>query len=436
MSVVNPEQLIAADQGHVLHGFAPLGNTVPGPVIARASGNTHLIDVEGNLWLDAAGGQANMALGYGRSDLADVVADALRQIAYGTHFYHGRSHVYAAQLAERLAGITPNGIDQFFFTVGGSDAVETAIKFARFSNIVSGRPERTHIIGRWSSYHGTSYGAASLTGDPKMWANIGVRLDGFSHIEQPRGDNPMAGTALEDEILRVGPGKVAAFIAEPISTPFGIVPPPSDYWPHIREICDRYEVLLIADEVLTGFGRTGEWFAVDHWNVQPDILLMSKAVTAGYFPLAAVGVTAEVRRQLAVGNRNFVHGFTGGGHPAACAAALATIDIIERENVLAQSATGGAYLLEQVQRLAARHPSLNAASARGLGMMVAVDIDSPNTSPGYGTRLHDQFEVERVFLRRYRDDETIGFLPALTISSQEIDEIIGRLDRAFNAVPG
>lgn len=433
---MNSQQVIAADLGHVLHGFAPLGSNPPGPVLVRAEGGTHLTDVEGNLWLDAAGGQANMALGYGRVDLAEVVGDTLRKLAYGTHFYHGRSHVYAAELAERLAGITPQGIDHFFFTVGGSDAVETAIKFARFSNIVSGRPDKTHIIGRWSSYHGTSYGAASLTGDPKMWEHIGTRLDGFSHVDQPTGDADVAVKALEDEILRIGADKVAAFIAEPISTPFGIVPPPHDYWPKIREVCTRYDILLISDEVLTGFGRTGKWFAVDHWDVKPDILLISKAITAGYFPLGAVGVTAEVRDRLATGNNNFVHGFTGGGHPAACAAALATIDIFEREDVLTQAAACGAYLLDQIRRLAERHTTLNAATARGIGMMVAIDVDTANVASGYGTLLHEQFEKERVFLRRYRDDQAVGFLPALTISRSEVDELVERLDRALISVRG
>lgn len=429
-STPDAADLMAADSRHVIHGFSPFGDRTPGPVFASGRGIT-LTDVNGQDWIDACAGQANVALGYGRTDLADVVADALRELTFGTHFYQRRSHVGAARLAERLAQVTPEGLDQFVFMLGGSDAVDTAIKIARFANIAAGRPEKIHIIGRWNSYHGVTYGGASLTGDPAMWRNIGPRLEGFSHIDQPEADSVGAARLLEDEILRIGADKVAAFMAEPISTPNGIVVPPDDYWPQIREICDRYDVLLISDEVLTGFGRTGKMFAVENWDLRPDILTMSKAITAGFFPLAVVAISGELRERLSASDDAFVHGVTAGGHPAACAAALATLDIYERENVLAHSITAGQYLLTRLHALADTYPVLDKSSIRGIGMMHAVDLDPDAVDPGYGAALHAEFIKQRVFVRTYRNNQTIGLLPSLTLSTEDVDAITGRMAAAL-----
>ena len=425
-------RLTAADSRYVIHGFSPFGDRTPGPIFRSGRGIT-LTDIEGKDWLDACAGQANVALGYGRTDIADVVADALRELTFGTHFYQRRSHVGAVGLAERLAEITPDGLDQFVYMLGGSDAVETAIKIARFSNAVAGKPEKIHIIGRWNSYHGVTYAGSSLTGDPAMWRNIGPKLEGFSHIDQPETDSVDAARLLEDEILRIGADKVAAFMAEPISTPNGIVVPPPDYWAQIREICDRYDILLISDEVLTGFGRSGKMFAVENWGLRPDILTMSKAITAGFFPLAVVAVSNELREKLSASNDAFVHGVTAGGHPAACAAALATLDIYERENVVANSVVAGQYLSTKLHALADSYPVLDKSSIRGIGMMHAVDLDTDAVAPEYGATLHAEFLNQRVFVRTYRANQTIGLLPSLTLTTEDVDAITGRMAAALEA---
>ena len=430
-STLDAAALAAADSRHIVHGFTSFGDRTPGPIITAGRGIT-LFDTEGQDWIDACSGQANVSLGYGRSDIPEVIADALRELSFGTHFYQKRNHVGAIRLAERLADLTPDGLDQFIFMLGGSDAVETAIKIARFVNVSAGRSEKIHIIGRWNSYHGVTYAGSSLTGDPAMWQNIGPRLPGFSHIDQPTTDGVGAARGLEEEIARIGADKVAAFIAEPISTPNGIVIPPADYWREIREICDRNDVLLISDEVLTGIGRTGTMFAVENWQLRPDILTMSKAITAGYFPLAAVAISGELRDRLATSSDPFVHGVTAGGHPAACAAALATLDIYDRESVLANAISAGRYLSEKLHGLAEAYPVLAKRSIRGIGMMHAVDIDTENAGPDYGARLHAQFLAQRVFVRTYRANQTIGLLPALVCTNDDVDAIVTRMAAALD----
>lgn len=428
-----PTQLIGYDRQHVMHGFTNLDRDLtPGPIFQSGKG-VRLVDVEGNEWLDGCAGQANVSLGYGRDELADVAAATLKSLTFGTHFYHNRSHVWASQLADRLAHITPSGIDQFFYGVGGSDAVETAIKIARFSNITNGRPDKIHIIGRMNSYHGVSYGGASMTGDHAMWSNIGPLLSGFSHISQPENGSVGSASALEEEILRVGPEKVAAFLAEPISTPNGLYCPPDDYWPQIREICDRYDILFIADEVLCGVGRTGRMFAIERWNVSPDIITISKAITAGYFPLSVVGVTERVRTALSSSGEKFVHGVTNGGHPAACAVALATFDIMEREDVVGQAVRGGNYFAQQLANLADSQQILDKSTARSTGMMVAINLKLDEYGDEFGVRVHEEFARRRVLVRSYRNNRTIGFLPALTIEKQDIDAIVERVADSIDA---
>jgi adenosylmethionine-8-amino-7-oxononanoate aminotransferase len=427
------EGIAEADRRHMVHGFERASSdAAPGPIFRSGTGS-YLVDTNGDDWLDACAGQANVSLGYGRDDLADVAAEAIRELSFGTHFYSRRSHVPAALLAEKLASITPGNLNRFFFALGGSDAVDTAIKIARFVNVANGRLEKVHIIGRWNSYHGMTHAAASLTGDPGTWKNMGPLVPGFSHIAQPVTDSTGAAQLLEDEILRIGADKVAAFMAEPISTPNGIVVPPEDYWPSIREICSRHGVLFIADEVLTGFGRTGKMFGMDHWGVVPDMMTMSKAITAGVFPLAAVAVSDEVHDALEQTGEPFIHGFTAGGHPAACAVALATIDVMEREDVIERSLPVSRYLRDQLRDLADQYPQLDRSSVRGLGMMVAVDI-TDEVSDQDAVRLFEAFFARRLLVRTYRGNRTIGFLPPLTLSQSDVDDVIARMTSAASEV--
>jgi adenosylmethionine-8-amino-7-oxononanoate aminotransferase len=428
--------IIQADIDHVVHPTATVFHKADDAIIFKSGQGIYLTDVNGVEWLDACGGQANVALGYGREDLIEVVTDALHELSFGTLFY-GLGTAPAALLAKKLAEIAPGDINRFYFTLGGSDAVETALKIVRYVNVMNGRPEKTHIIGRRLGYHGTSMGASAMTGDAPMWDGIGPMLPGFSHIDQPHvvspeGDGLKAAQALEDEILRVGPDKVAAFLAEPMSTPAGIYVPPDDYWPRIREICDKYDVLWVADEILTGFGRTGKMFALEHWGVAPDLMTMSKMITAAYFPLAVVGMTDIVASQLDAGGRSFYHGFSAGGHPVACALALATIDVYEREDVVRKAADVGEYFRSELRSLARRHPSMG--EVRGIGMINAFDIDQDRVGSDFGPELHDRIRAERMFVRSYKDGQAVGFGPPLTMTKDDIDEVVRRVDRALAAL--
>lgn len=429
-------EITQADVDHVIHPTATVFQKTDDAIIFKSAQGMYITDINGTPWLDACGGQANVALGYGREDLVQVVAESMRELSFGTLFY-GLGTVPAAVLAKKLAEITPEGINRFYYTVGGSDAIETALKIVRYVNVMNGRPEKTHVIGRRTSYHGTSMGASAMTGDAPMWDGIGPTLEGFSHIDQPHiispeGDGAKSAQALEDEILRVGPEKVAAFLAEPLSTPPGIYVPPDDYWPRIREICDRYDVLWVADEILVGFGRTGKMFAVEHWGVSPDLMTMSKMITSAYFPLAVVGMSDEVATQLDAGGKSFYHGFSAGGHPVACALALATIDIYEKEDVVAKSVVVGDYFRDRLRSLAEKHPSMG--EVRGIGMITAFDIDQDVVGPEFGPALHRHIrEHEHMFVRAYKEGQAVGFGPPLVLTHDDIDEIVGRIERSVTA---
>ena len=276
-----------------------------------------------------------------------------------------------ALLAEKLAAITPGRIDRFVFTVGGSDANETALKVARLYQARRGYPEKVVVLAREQSYHGMSMGGTSLTGSASYWDGIGPLLPGIEHLPQPDPADPDAAAAVAAAIERIGPERVGAFIAEPISNPAGVNVPHPSYWPAVREICDRHGILLIADEVITGFGRTGRMFACEHWGLEPDIIAISKGLTSGYQPLGAAGFTSEIIEAVGDQTEPFLHGFTAGGHPAACAVALANIEIIEDEELVANAERVGGLLRERLQALSAE---LGRRRGPGLGLLCAIDL--------------------------------------------------------------
>ena len=429
-STVDFDDLVAADLRHLVHPYSKVLRDRPiAPTFVSASG-LRMLDIDGQDWLDACSGLLNVNLGYGREELADAAAKALRELSYGNLFF-GRGHPRSTELAERLVEITPDGITRFFYTLSGSDSVDTVIKFVRYASAANGRPEKTNIIGRFESYHGMSLGATSMTGDPALWEYFGPLLPGFSHIGQPGADAAAAAQALEDEILRLGANTVAAFLAEPISMPARINIPPKDYWPKIREVCDRHNVLLALDETITGWGRTGRMFAAEHWDLKPDLLITSKGITSGYLPLGAVGITDAVAEMLAGDGRMLPHGFTAGGHPASCAVALATIDFMEREDVVAASRETGAYLHEGLVELCRRQNALR--DVHSIGMLAAVEIDTGAVGESFGKRLLEHFMSQRVLIREYDDGSTFAFAPPLTSTKGDIDEVIQRAEAAIEA---
>jgi adenosylmethionine-8-amino-7-oxononanoate aminotransferase len=424
-------------EAHALLQMASLSQIATnGPlVIAEGRGN-RLRDVDGREYFDAVNGLFNVNIGYGRTELADAAADAMRRLSFGSNFF-ARTTVEALELSEKLAGITPDGIERFLLTVGGSDAVDSAIKLVRHANVLAGRPEKVIVIGRRDGYHGMTMGGTTATGVESLREGVGPLLPGVVHIGQPgpAGDNATA-EQLEAKILELGPDNVAAFIGEPISLPPGVAIPPDDYWPGIREVCTRYEVRVIADEVINGFGRTGRMFASEHWTIAPDLMTMSKGITSGYLPLGAVGIREEHYEQLLESESILPHGFTAGGHPAACAVALVNIAIIENEGLVENAASVGDHVQQCLDDLARRHESV--LSVRSLGMLGAFDVDGeqitgdPETADQAGGTVTSELARAGVLVRPYGN--TVAFGPALCTTRAEVDEIFDRFDSTLTGL--
>jgi adenosylmethionine-8-amino-7-oxononanoate aminotransferase len=412
-------------------GFADHGE----PMMVRASG-VRLWDTDGNEWLDGMAGMMNVSLGYGRPEVVAAVAQGLEELSFAT-LYYGRSHVRAVELSERLSRVTPKGINRFLYTNSGAEAVETALKISRYVNAVEGRPERHQVIGRMLGYHGLTYGGISASGMPEFWNSMGPLVPGFSHISQPTPDRLDAAEELEQRILELGPENVAAFIAEPVSLPSGIVVPPPDYWPRIREICTKYGVLMIADEIICGFARTSEtMFALERYGVVPDLLLMSKSINNGAVPMGAVGISDGVDERLTATQRTLYHGFTGSGHPAACAAALATLDIYEREDILGQSRVAAEHFRAEAEAAAARANHIGAV--RLFGMILGVDlVDVPGgteKSPTIAAAVSRNLRRVHLLCRPSIDRAQLVFGPALNASTADLTEIVARIEQAATEI--
>jgi adenosylmethionine-8-amino-7-oxononanoate aminotransferase len=406
-----------------------------GPVVFAEGSGLRIRDIHGHEHLDAIAGLFNVNVGYGRDELADVAADSIKRLAYGTNFF-GRTTPSALELAAKLAEITPAGIERFFLTLGGSDAVDTAIKLVRHHNVLAGRPEKVKVVARRDGYHGMTFGGTTATGQAVLRDAVGPLLPGVIHVAQPDpADGQGSAAALEQAIVAEGPATVAAVIGEPISLPPGVAIPPDDYWPAVREVCTRHGVLLIADEVVTGFGRTGRMFACEHWALEPDLILMSKGLTSGYLPLGAVGLREELFERLAESATIIPHGFTAGGHPASCAVALANIDIIEREGLVDNARAVGGHLGALLRELADRNELVT--EARSLGMLAAIDVadvEAPGGAPSLGDWLTAALQERRLLLRNYRNTLAIG--PSLTATKTDVEEIVERIEAAVTDAGG
>jgi adenosylmethionine-8-amino-7-oxononanoate aminotransferase len=424
-----------AGSGHLVPAMTQLASALAEPAVLAHGQGLRLWDTGGREYLDAFSGMMNVNLGYGREDMARCLADASRDLSFALSFF-GYSHLPQAELAGDLAAVTPAGIERFFFTTGGSDAIDTAIKLARHYHRVRGRDHKTKILGRYQSYHGMTLAATRLSGSEVYWRNAEPLPPGVVHIPQPNADPEAGGgadpaTALEAHIQQEGPESIAAFIAEPISLPTGAALPPADYWPNVRQICSAHDILLVSDEVITGFGRTGRMFAIEHWGVSPDLLVMAKGITAGYAPLGAVGLTSEVVDAIARSGDILAHGFTCGGHPISCAAARKNLEILARDGLVARTEELGRYL---ERRLRDRGDVVR--DVPRLGLLFAVDADvgpvdlAPLPGPGStGAALNQGLREEGLLARVYGSTIVMG--PSFTITQAEADEIADRLGRAL-----
>ena len=425
------QQLLARDLASLLHPQHDPAVHRSGRVWVRGRG-AMLVDADGHECIDGLSCLWNVVLGHGRRELVEAACEQMETLAYVSG-YSGSSNLQAIALAERLAHLTYPDINRFFFTSGGAEANETAIKIARSYWKRRGRPGKTTVISREQSYHGTTLATMSATGIAGYWPQFEPRVPGFVHVPA------LSPEALEEAIVREGDDTVAMFLAEPVIGVGGVIPPPDDYFQRVRDICTRHQVLLAADEVITGFGRTGEWFALDHWGVAPDLVQFAKAITSGYFPFGGVGVNGAIARVLDEGPNPWMHAYTYSAHPTGCAVALRTLQIIDEENLVAEAARKGAYLLAALRARLGDHPHVG--DVRGKGLMCAVDFvkDRDRKTPfavdeQVGARIHAH-AIARGLFSRVRGD-TFVLAPPFVIEDDLLDRIADILADATMAVLG
>ena len=440
MTTADIAERVAADRRHLLH---PLHHpsSVASPKIWVEGHGPFIRDAEGREYIDGLSGLWNVNVGHGRKELAAAAQAQMSTLAFHSA-YAGGTNYPAIALAERLSALVYPSINTFFFTSGGAEASESSFKTARFYWKARGKPDKFKVISRRRAYHGVTLAAMSATGLGAFWPMFEPRTPGFLHIEAPdpyrfAASDPTvsigvaAANELEAAIVREGPDSVAAFIAEPVQGAGGVIVPPADYFARIREICDAYDVLLIADEVITGFGRTGRWFGLERYGIEPDIMQFAKGITSGYVPLGGIGVSDAIRDAIehVPASSRWMHAFTYSGHPTCCAVALANIDIIEREQLVARAEAAGARLLNGLQTL----ESLDGVgNVRGLGLIAAVEIVADKrtkeyfpASLGVAQRLTDALLDAGLYTRVAMD--CICLAPPLVSEAGVIDRIVETL---------
>jgi putrescine aminotransferase len=444
-------ELQALDSAHHMHPFtagAELAGKGP-RVITRAKG-VWITDSEGHKIIDGMAGLWCVNIGYGRDELAEVAARQMRELPYYNTFFQ-TTHVPAIALASKIAALAPGDLNHVFFAGSGSEANDTNIRLVRTYWQMKGKPSKSIIISRKNAYHGSSVGSGSLGGMSGMHAQGGMPIPDIHHINQPNwwaeGSDQTPedfGVAraqeLEQAILELGEDRVAAFIAEPIQGAGGVIVPPDSYWPEIQRICDKYEILLIADEVICGFGRTGNWFGSQTVGIRPHIMTIAKGLSSGYQPIGGSIVCDEVAETI--GGGEFNHGYTYSGHPVAAAVALENLRILEEEEVVDHVRDVAApYLAEKWHGLT-EHPMVGEAKIVGLMGSIALTPDKDTraafaSEPGtVGYVCRERCFANNLIMRHVGDRMIIA--PPLVITPEEIDVLIGRartaLDEAFAQV--
>ncbi len=431
------------DAAHHLHPFTDHKALHEGKLrLITGADGVFLHDADGHRILDAMAGLWCVNLGYSRPELVAAAAAQMTKLPYYNTFFKTTTEPVVA-LSGRLAALAPAGLDHAFFACSGSEAVDTALRMARVYWQTLGRPEKRIIIGREYGYHGSTTLGASAGGMVDMHRQAGD-MPGFVHVLPPywygyggqmseAEFGVYAARQLEHEIERLGADNIAAFIGEPLQGAGGVIIPPETYWPEVNRICREHDILLIADEVICGFGRTGQMFGSDTFGIKPDLMTLAKAITSGYLPLSAVMVGSRVAEVLINDTGEFYHGFTYSGHPVACAVALATLDIIEHEGLVARAAAMGEVLRTQLRAALADHPMVG--EIRGLGLIGGIELVADKRTRRFfdnrgrvGAICRDYCFENDLVMRAVRD--TMVFSPPLVISEDEIGMLVSRITRA------
>ena len=452
MTRMTNDELRKANAQHLWHPMAhPRAmREAPPDIIVRGEGS-YIWDIDDHKLVDGVGGLWSANLGFGRTEIRDAIVAQLDELAF-YNVFRGTTHPRAIELAERLVALMkPDGVEAVFFSNGGSDAVEGALKLARQYWKIRGQADRTKFISLRQGYHGVHFGGMSVNGNSNFRRAYEPLLPGCFHVDtpwlyrNPYTEDPeqlarICAELLEREIVFQGPDTVAAFIAEPVQGAGGVIVPPASYWPLIRKVCDKHGVLLIADEVVTGFGRTGHMFGTRLWGVNADMWCLAKGISSGYVPLGATaisGAVAEVFSNSDAGSGAITHGYTYSAHPVAAAAALATLDLLEKNAVLANVQAQGEHLLQRLQTLARRSRLIG--DVRGVGLMVCLElVADKRTKAAFGRGAKEVTAVAREAYKRGAMVRTSGpniiLSPALSIGRTQIDELCDALEGAFDSV--
>jgi len=439
-------ELQALDAAHHLHPFTDAGAlAAKGARVITGAQGVWLTDSEGRRILDGMAGLWCVNIGYGRAELAEAAARQMRQLPFYNTFFQ-TTHVPAIELAAKLAELTPGDLNRVFYASSGSEANDTNIRLVRQYWAAQGKPAKQAIIARKNGYHGSTMGGASLGGMAAMHGQGGLPIPGIHHIGQPdwwaEGGEMSPeefGLArareLEAKIAELGEANVAAFIAEPVQGAGGVIVAPDSYWPEVQRICDAHEILLIADEVICGFGRTGHWFGSQTLNIRPDIMTVAKGLSSGYAPIGGSLVSDRVADGLEAGGE-FYHGYTYSGHPVACAVALENLRILDEERVIDTVRTDtGPYLAERWRALA-DHPLVGEAKIVGMMGSIALTPDKVSRAkfpaePGtVGLRCRERSFANDLVMRHVGDRMIVS--PPLVITTEEIDILIERAWRVLD----
>ncbi len=442
-----PNSLAARDIAYYFH---PATNArrheKVGPMMIERGEGVRVFDDQGKEYIEGLAGLWSVAVGFGEQRLVKAAAEQMAKLPFYHSFSH-KSHPAAVKLAERLVTLAP-GMAKAHFTSSGSEANDLVIKTIWYYNNALGRPNKKKFIARQKGYHGVTIAAASLTGMPNFHRDFDLPLPFVRHVTCPNfwrfgkeGESEEAfatrlAEELEATILAEGPETVAAFIGEPVMGAGGVMPPPKTYWEKVQAVCRKHDVLVVADEVITGFGRTGNWWGSQTYNIQPDFMVVSKAITSSYFPLTAILFTDKVYQTLADNSAKigvFAHGYTASGHPVGTAVALENLDIIEEKDLVGAARRLAPHFQERLRAFAS-HPLVG--EARGVGLIGALELvadkgtkaalDPPGAT---GMRLAELCHEEGLIIRAIGD--VIAFCPPLVISPADIDELFERFGRAL-----
>jgi len=437
------------DIAHVLHGYTNLvAHEKKGPMVIESGEGVYVIDSAGRRYIEAMAGLWCVSLGFSESRLVDAATRQLKTLPFYHNFSH-KSHNPLVDLAETLVRIAPAPMVKAYFANSGSEANDSTIKMIWYRSNAMGQPKRKKIISRMRAYHGVTIASASLTGLANNHRSFDLPLPNFIHVTCPHhwreayaGESEeefasRLAAELEAVIVREGPETVAAFFAEPVMGAGGVIVPPRTYWPKIQAVLRKYDVLLIADEVICGFGRTGRMFGCETYDIQPDAIVLSKQLTSGYVPMSAVLVNERFYAPIAEESNRigvFGHGFTGGGHPLAAAVALETLQIMEERDLVDHAARVGVVMRERLQSLA-QHPLVG--EVRGVGLIAAVELVSDKSSkraggaPGELGALVNGLLTDQGCITRNMVD-AIAFCPPLIITEAEVEQMVGCLARALD----